>query len=637
MVKLSALRMNPWIIVILLCLLGLESFGAEMRGLWVDAFGTGFRNKKEVTQLVEHCRKYNFNAVFVQMRKRGDAYYLPQAPNEDVRAATLPADYDALAEIIRHCHAGEPRIEVHCWVVGYFVWAFDKPPPQADHVFNRHPDWLTRDAIGQKLLGQGYYLDPGHPEVTRSLSHLSEDIVRRYDIDGFHWDYLRYPSRNSGYNPTALQRYKKEMQRDHATTTNRTELDPAPDDPRFSEWRRRQVTNFLRCNTADLLEIKPKLVVSVAVFSSYKDSRDHRMADWVEWNKEGILDAAVPMDFSTDNKLVFNPRTDFAAAHQGIRTVWIGQAAYMNKKENTLAQLLYARSLRTNQNVRPHGGTVIYDYNTPMLPSASKKTGIIIDNRQAEALGTWKTAEFGKRHGEDYLVKTAADGESHVKFSATLRKPGTYEVYEWHTAGTNRAEQVPHVIIHERGTHRIPVNQRSNGSAWNLLGTFPFATTAEVRVTDGGKGKNKVVIADALKFVLVSTNMDEPMFATATNTKATETKLAQETAFALFKEKYQPEWEPIPELPWKNKPTTGIIKGTVISRITGQPVDGAVISIIELPTRTQKTDSHGKFAFFEIPSGSYTVQTSVPGLADSIEKKGNLEPGGIVRVTAEIE
>jgi uncharacterized lipoprotein YddW (UPF0748 family) len=87
----------------------------EFRGLWVDAFGAGFLNKKEVIKLVKDCREYNFNAIFVEMRRRGDAFYLPQPPNEDPKTTVIEPDYDALAEIIRQCRNSEPRIEVHCW------------------------------------------------------------------------------------------------------------------------------------------------------------------------------------------------------------------------------------------------------------------------------------------------------------------------------------------------------------------------------------------------------------------------------------------------------------------------------------------------------------------------------------------
>ena len=51
--------------------------GNEFRGVWVDAWGTGFLNANQVAQLVADCRAYNFNALVVQMRRRGDAFYTP--------------------------------------------------------------------------------------------------------------------------------------------------------------------------------------------------------------------------------------------------------------------------------------------------------------------------------------------------------------------------------------------------------------------------------------------------------------------------------------------------------------------------------------------------------------------------------
>src|SRR5688572_3986714 len=86
----------------------------EFRGLWVDAWGPGFLSTNQITKLVEDCRTYNFNAVVVQMRRRGDAFYLPQLPNEEPRTKALAVDFDALQEIINQCHSGPKRIEVHC-------------------------------------------------------------------------------------------------------------------------------------------------------------------------------------------------------------------------------------------------------------------------------------------------------------------------------------------------------------------------------------------------------------------------------------------------------------------------------------------------------------------------------------------
>jgi uncharacterized lipoprotein YddW (UPF0748 family) len=323
--------------------------GAEFRGLWVDAFGPGFFNAEQVEQLVADCRNYNFNAVIVEMRRRGDAFYMPESPNPDPRTVELTNNFDALAEIIRQCHSGTPRIEVHCWVVSHLVWAWKRPPPQTNHVFNAHPEYLTRDSLGQKLIANAYYLDPGHPGTGQWLHDVAMDIVRRYDVDGLHWDYCRYPARDAGYNTTAIGRYNEEFG---------LKGEPKPDDPRFCEWRRRQVTDFLRWVHADLLELKPGLVTSIAVLSERMDAYGHRFQDWGAWNREGLIDVCMPMVFTTNNQHVFFPRVAAAATNMGIRHVYPGQGAYMNGLENTLAQLTHIRSNRS----KAFPGTVVYSY-----------------------------------------------------------------------------------------------------------------------------------------------------------------------------------------------------------------------------------------------------------------------------------
>ncbi len=592
-----------------------------MRGMWADAFGPGFKNKAEVKQLVEDCRKFHFNAVFVQMRKRGDAYYFPKSPNTDVRATDIDPDYDALAEIIKACHNAEPRIEVHCWAVAYFVWAFDKPPVQSDHVFNKRPDLLTKDFIGQTVVANGNYLDPGHPEVSQLLLNMAKDVTERYDIDGFHWDYLRYPLRDSGYNDVAVKRYQEEF---------KTDQRPMPEDVRFIEWRRRQVTDFLRWSSAELLRIKPKLVISASVFSGYKDSLDYRMADWVAWNQEGLLDASVPMDFSPHNESVFNPRADFAAQNPGCRMVWNGLGAYMNTKENTVQQMKYSRD-------RGFPGYLFYSYrnSSPDVSLTGKKKAeerkfkgrrqVVVDNSKAKAEGDWSTGEFGKMHGDDYLFKPVGDGKGAVTFLPHLPVSGEYEVYEWHVMGTNRCKEAMHVIRYGTQTATIKVNQQQDGSRWNLIGSFSFKTNevADVMITNQGVADGSVVLADAIRFVLV-TGTSKP------GHDLTEEQIArksQEEVFEFVQQHVQPKWEPTGAMPWKTTPTNGIVLGTVLEK-NGAAIYNAKVTIDS--GRAQKTESHGKFALFETPRGDHSITIESDGKRTT--KQVNVEAGRVATV-----
>jgi uncharacterized lipoprotein YddW (UPF0748 family) len=330
---------------------------AEFRGLWVDAFGPGFLDKVEVQKLVKDCRKYNFNAVFVEMRRRGDAFYDPKPPNPDPKTTVISENFDALAEIINACHEGSPRIEVHCWLVTHFVWAWKRPPPQSNHVFNLHPEYLTQDSIGQKNIGGSFFLDPGNPSANQWIHDVAMDVASRYDIDGIHWDYCRYPAQDSGYNQEALNRFKEE---------SKTHENPKPSDGQFILWRQRQVNDFLRWVNADLLELKPRLVISAAVFSDVRDSRDYRFANWPEWTREGLVDVVIPMNFSDDNQRVYWPRAKSAKDNQYQRVAYMGQGGYKNTPQDTLDQLRYARD-------QGFQGTVFYSYRQPARDTTNQQ------------------------------------------------------------------------------------------------------------------------------------------------------------------------------------------------------------------------------------------------------------------------
>src|SRR5438093_13626941 len=77
----------------------------QFRGVWVDAFGPGLFITNEIKKLADDCRKYNFNAVLVEMRRRGDAFYFPGPSNPEPRTTIIGTNLDCLAELIKECHS----------------------------------------------------------------------------------------------------------------------------------------------------------------------------------------------------------------------------------------------------------------------------------------------------------------------------------------------------------------------------------------------------------------------------------------------------------------------------------------------------------------------------------------------------
>ena len=137
---------------------------------------------------------------------------------------------------------------------------------------------------------------------------------------------------------------------------------------------------------------------------------------------------------------------------------------------------------------------------------AQPLTEIIIDNADPgfSTSGSWSnsTQQSGNRYGSNYVHDgNTGKGSKTATFSANVA-PGTYEVYGWWSASSNRATNVPYDIVDACGTNTVLVNQRTNGASWQLLGTYTFGQTAQVTLrTDG---TDAYVIADAVKLTPLS-------------------------------------------------------------------------------------------------------------------------------------
>src|SRR5213595_583087 len=134
--------------------------------------------------------------VVVQVRGRGDAYY---ASTLEPRAESLTGEFDPLAHLVR---AGAAvGVRVHAWGNVFFVWSSPEGalPWAPEHLVRRHPEWLLRPA-GVKYLDpvggsdwEGIYIDPKSTAAREHSLAVFTDIVSRYPVEGFHYDYVRYP------------------------------------------------------------------------------------------------------------------------------------------------------------------------------------------------------------------------------------------------------------------------------------------------------------------------------------------------------------------------------------------------------------------------------------------------------------
>ena len=149
----------------------------QLRGIWMHA--NFIRTPAEADTCIDKLERAGFNAAYLLVWYWGGqaAFQTPHCPMLE----GVEPGYDPLGYLVKECR--RRRIEVHAWFVN---GAYGHPEPL--HLLDRHPDWLV-DSGGQS---DRLWYDLGKPQVREFQSDLMIETLTRYDLDGVHFDYIRY-------------------------------------------------------------------------------------------------------------------------------------------------------------------------------------------------------------------------------------------------------------------------------------------------------------------------------------------------------------------------------------------------------------------------------------------------------------
>ncbi len=355
----------------------------EVRALWVVRFT--MTSEEAVRDMIDAAERGGINTLIVQVRGRGDAFY-DSALEPRAESMRGPQGFDPLLLTIDEAH--KKGMAVHAWVNTHLLWGPTSVPESSEHILNAHPDWLAvpRD-LARELVGvdpfdpsyvealiqyardrprtvEGVYSSPSDPRVQDRVHAVWMDLAGRYDLDGIHFDYIRFPSSDYDYSIGALERFRLWV-RPLLAAERFSRLDAAYETDLFAfvdgeaeEWaafRRAQITRLVGRIYRDVKARKPRLTVSAAVVADADVAFGGRFQDWRGWLRDGILDIAVPMAYTPDTErfqaLVRTARN----AVRDPRRVWAGIGAYMTTAEGTMEMIDIARG-------EGAGGVVLFSY-----------------------------------------------------------------------------------------------------------------------------------------------------------------------------------------------------------------------------------------------------------------------------------
>ncbi len=245
------------------------------------------RQKADLLQLLDQYEEMGINVVLFQARTRAKvAYASAIEPWDDVFTGKPDRHpgYDPLAFAVEACHAR--GMEIHAWVVAFPSGKVaDMKKLGKKGLGQRRPDICKR-------FGDEWLLDPGVPATADYVAAICGEIVRNYDVDGVHLDYIRYPERGIPFNDNTTWRR-------HGDGGSR------------SQWRKDNVTRCVRAIHDTVRAIRPWVKLSCAPVGKYADvsrysskgwnARDAVHQDAQLWLREGLMDWLFPMMYFKDD------------------------------------------------------------------------------------------------------------------------------------------------------------------------------------------------------------------------------------------------------------------------------------------------------------------------------------------------
>lgn len=296
----------------------------EFRGAWIQCVNEQFQglSKEEMQRTLSYqldeLAKDGVNAIIFQVRAECDALYnSPYEPWSRFltgRQGQNPG-WDPLAWMVSECH--KRGMEIHAWINPYRAKTKGTSALASNNIAVKHPERVFEyDGL--------YILNPALPENREYICKIADDIVRRYDIDGFHIDDYFYPYPVAGKAIPDAKEYNADSR-----------------GMSIGDWRRDNVNKFIEQLHDSIRQTKPWVKFGVSPFGIYRNARsssigsntrglqnyDDLYADVLKWVNNGWIDYCVPqLYWQIGHKTAdYETLIKWWNEHAGNRPLYIGE------------------------------------------------------------------------------------------------------------------------------------------------------------------------------------------------------------------------------------------------------------------------------------------------------------------------
>jgi len=200
---------------------------------------------------------------------------------------------------------------------------------------------------------------------------IVRDLVDRYELDGVHFDYLRYPTDDFDYSRETLTAFRSAVlpdvppidrrRYDARVAAGETSLYTRAYPLRWRAFRTDRLTALLSQLKDTVKARRPEAIVSAAVGPDPVEAAEHRLQDWRAWVDRDLVDVICPMAYTTDSSL-FEAQIAAARRLAGSHAVWAGIGAYRLTSAQIADHVQTARRLGG-------AGVVLFSYDSLIDPA----------------------------------------------------------------------------------------------------------------------------------------------------------------------------------------------------------------------------------------------------------------------------
>jgi len=232
----------------------------EFRGAWLHIVGNGDMHKMSQEEIrtwlsgtLDSLQRCGCNVVFFQVRPEADAFYISDIEPwtrylTGTQGKAPDPLWDPLQFMVEQCHSR--GMELHAWLNPYRVTLNSTESLVSSHIARKNPD------IFKKYSGQVYF-DPGEPASREHVLKVVRDIVRRYDVDGIHFDDYFYPYPVKG--------------KDFPDDDTFAKYGKAQGFAGKADWRRNNTSLLIHETQLAIKEIKPWVRFGVSPFGIHRN------------------------------------------------------------------------------------------------------------------------------------------------------------------------------------------------------------------------------------------------------------------------------------------------------------------------------------------------------------------------------